>query len=292
VAINSKNNSIIIKSKEYIVDRFKFDNYLLDEAENEGAIVSLGNEFLGCKDGKIILSKGAIKSKAIIGCDGPLSRVNDSFGIIKSRKYFLGKQYVLKLKSDDDIYRTYFGEEFEDFFAWQVPVSKSISRVGIASMNHKSVNSKLNYFLRSKKINGKIIETNAGLIPLFNPIDKCYVHDKSMHAYLFGDASGLVKATTGGGIIPAFKAIDESFNDVINLKAPKVSSIKKELLLHLLVHNILEKYSDKDYDSLLSDCADKKIKGIIEGINRDNMSKMAVKLFFAKPSLIKHFKIR
>jgi flavin-dependent dehydrogenase len=283
---------LTLKSKEYVVDRQEFDNYLLNEAKNAGAKVSLCNEFLGCKNGKIILSQGAIKSKAIIGCDGPLSEVNKHFGIIKSRKYLLGKQYVMKIKSNEDIYSTYFGENFGDFFAWQVPLSKTISRVGVASANHLSVNSKLSNFLKEKKINGKIIEANAGLIPLFNPLDKCHLRDKYMDAYLFGDASGLVKATTGGGIIPAFKAIDEAFREVINLKPPRLTNIKKELFLHLLIHNILKNYSDNDYDSLLGDFSDKKAKSIIESINRDNMSKMAVKLFFSKPSIIRHFKIR
>jgi digeranylgeranylglycerophospholipid reductase len=291
VNLFSKNESLSIKSKEYVVDRFKFDNYLLKKAKNSGVKIFLNNEFKGVKKNKVILSNNTLKTKTLIGCDGPLSKVNKHFNIIKNMKYFLGKQYIIKNKTNINNYKVYFDEKFKDFFAWSVPVTKKLSRVGIASKEMNNVNNKLDYFIKSRKIKGKIIETNAGLIPLFNPFNSNYKKINDLNIYLFGDASGLVKATTGGGLIPAFKSINESMKNIILNKKLNLFESKKELLIHLFVHKIMCKFKDNDYDSILKDANSRNIKTSIENINRDNLSKLAFKIFVRNPHLIKYFKM-
>lgn len=292
IVLNSKNESITIKSKEYVVDRFEFDNYLLNRAKNAGAKLFLGNELKGVKNNTVILSNNSFKTKTLIGCDGPNSKVNKHFNIIKDMKYFLGKQYVMKTKNNLDSYNVYFDEKFKDFFAWSVPVTKNVSRVGIASKNMCSVNEKLDYFINSRKIKGEIIETNAGLIHVFNPLNSNYKKTKDLTVYLYGDASGLVKATTGGGIIPAFKSIDESINSIISNKKPLLFNSKKELTLHLLIHKIMCNFNNKDYDSIIKDAKSSSIKKSLESINRDNFAYLAFKIFMKNPYLIKYFKMR
>ncbi|MDD5499363.1 MAG: NAD(P)/FAD-dependent oxidoreductase [Candidatus Nanoarchaeia archaeon] len=291
IRLCSKNNELVIKSKEYVVDREKFDNYFLDRAKNAGAKVFLGQEFVNCKENKIIFSNNSINSARIIGCDGPLSRVNKVFGIIKKMKYLLGKQFVIKTKAKSDEYKAYFDEEFRDFFAWQVPVSKDLSRVGIASENHSSVNEKLNFFIKSRKIKGKIRGINAGLIPLFNPFASNYFKSRKISAYLFGDAAGFVKASTGGGIIPSFKAIDESLKSIINGKKPFLFNSKKELCAHLLAHNAMKKFNDNDYDSIIGSLKTKKSVKILQEISRDDFIRMGAKLLINNPWILRHFRI-
>ncbi|MFA5303047.1 MAG: NAD(P)/FAD-dependent oxidoreductase [Candidatus Nanoarchaeia archaeon] len=287
----SKNDSITLKSKEYVIDRFEFDTYLLKKAENAGAEIMLGNEFKGQKNGNIILSKNNFKTKNLIGCDGPASQVNKCFNIIKGMKYFLGKQYVIKIKNNPEAYNVYFDEFFHDFFAWSVPAAKNISRIGVASKDNDSINKKLKYFMDSRKIKGKIIETNAGLIPVFNPFNSNYSKTKDLNIYLFGDASGLVKATTGGGIIPAFKSINESMKSIILGKKPLLFGLKKELTFHLLAHKMMCKFKDKDYDSILNDAKSISVKKSLEKLNRDNFASLAVDIFMKNPKLIKYFKL-
>jgi len=279
VEIYSKNESFAVNSKEYIIDRFEFDNYLLGKSEDAGAKILLGSEFLGEKNGKIIMSKESITART------------KCFGLIKRMNYFLGKQYLIRMRSSPEAYKVYFDEKFRDFFAWIVPVSKTVSRVGIASKDMPSVNEKLKYFMNSRKIKGKILETNAGLIPLFNPLNSNHVKRLGMNVYLFGDASGLVKASTGGGIIPAFNSIDKSLPEIILGRTPKLLGIKKELILHLIAHNIMGNFKDTDYDSLITDAKDSRVKSVIEKISRDNFGLMALKLFLKKPGLVKYFKL-
>jgi geranylgeranyl reductase family protein len=287
----SKNNSLSLKSKEYVVDRHEFDNYLLKKAKDAGAKILLGNGFLGEKNGRIILEKSSFKANALIGCDGPVSAVNKRFGIIKRLEYFLGKQYVIRLNSNPDAYNVYFDKKFNDFFAWSVPVSKNVSRVGIASQDASSVNEKLEYFMKSRKIKGKIIETNAGLIPLFNPLNSNYMKNNDLSIYLFGDAAGLAKATTCGGIIPAFKSIDESMNSIISNKRPLLFNSKKELSLHLIAHKIMRNFTNKDYDSILKDAKSLGIKRELERINRDNFAMLAANILMKNPYLFKYLKL-
>ena len=206
-------------------------------------------------------------------------------------KYFLGKQYVMKTKTNLDSYNVYFDEFFHDFFAWSVPAAKNISRVGVASKDMASVNEKLDYFTKSRKIKGKIIETNAGLIPLFNPFNSNYAKTDDLAVYLFGDASGMVKATTGGGIIPAFKSINESMKSIVSSKKPQLFGLKKELAFHLLAHKTMCKFKDKDYDSIINDAKSSSIKKSLEKINRDNFASLSIDIFMKNPKLLKYFKL-
>ena len=282
----SKNEKLSIKSKEYVVNRYKFDNYFLKRSKDAGAKVFLGEEFINCKADKLFFSNKTVTSRVVIGCDGPSSKVNKAFGIIKNMKYLLGKQFVIKNKCDANSYDVFFDEKLKDFFAWMVPASPNLVRVGVASEDNSSVNEKLAYFLESRKIKGEIVETNAGLIPIFNPFHSNYFKSDEITAYLFGDAAGFVKASTGGGIIPSFKAIDESIKSVVSEKKPMLTNSKKELMIHLWAHNLMKKFVDKDYDSILRQLSDKKILNIIENINRDNFSLMAAKILLNKPGLL------
>lgn len=286
--INSKNESATINSHEYVVDRFKFDNYLLKKAKEAKAKIFLNNEFKGFKKNKLIFSKKSFKSKKIIGCDGPNSAVNKEFKINKNLNFFLGKQFVIKSKFfEKNSYETYFEEEFNDFFAWKVPISKKIVRIGVASTNMKSVNDKLDFLIKSKKIKGKIIEINAGLIPIFNPFNSNYKKINNLSVYLLGDAGGIVKATTGGGIIPSFKSINDSLNSIIKNKPINLLKTKAELITHLLIHNKISKFNDKKYDELIKELKKNEIKKIISSINRDNALKLGFKTISKNPNLIR-----
>ena len=71
---------------------------------------------------------------------------------------------------------------------------------------------------------------------------------------MIGDAATQLKSTTGGGIIPSLKAAKTLCDCIINKKDYNKEFKKqsgRELLLHLKIRNILNKFSDNDYDKLL-----------------------------------------
>jgi flavin-dependent dehydrogenase len=126
------------------------------------------------------------------------------------------------------------------------------------------------------------ISTQAGAIPLF---DKGFPTQRS-NIYLIGDAAGQVKATTGGGIVPALRA-SKVLRDCIangrNYDREWKRTVGKELSMHARIRKILDKMSEKDYTDTF-----KKIRNAkIGDSSRDNVVPMLLKLLLKKPSLIK-----
>ena len=103
----------------------------------------------------------------------------------------------------------------------------------------------------------EIIDYQAGLIPIY---DKKSVINRG-NVYLVGDAAGQVKATTGGGLVPGLKAAKILADCLINKKdyQKEIKKLNKKLWLHLKLREILNKFSNKDYDNLVKLMKKKKI---------------------------------
>ena len=59
----------------YILDRAKFDNYLVEKALDESVELYLGYKFLSREKGNLIFDHGGFKTDILVGADGPLSPV-------------------------------------------------------------------------------------------------------------------------------------------------------------------------------------------------------------------------
>ena len=126
VKVFSKNNHIMLPSKDIVIDRKKFDNYLAKKAEKYGANIFLNHKFIGVKGKYAVFTdkdKRFIKIKAdyIIGADGPLSDTAKSSDLFQDREFFFGMQARIKGKYDSSCYETYFGSICPGFFAWIIP---------------------------------------------------------------------------------------------------------------------------------------------------------------------------
>ncbi|MBI2655236.1 hypothetical protein HYX06_02315, partial [Candidatus Woesearchaeota archaeon] len=107
--------------------------------------------------------------------------------------------------------------------------------------------------------------------------------------YLIGDAAGQVKATTGGGIIPSLKAAQTLCDCIINSRNYNKEFKKqsgKELLLHLRVRNMLNKFSDKDYDRLLKLMSQEKVRKILKKYDRDTPVPLVANLLLKEPRFL------
>ena len=290
--IYSPNNKFIetrIKTN-YVICRKKFDNYLAEKAKKAGVKYYLNHSFKSCEkeDNKIISTlnnKGkqiTSNSDILIGADGPLSRVAES--INKNRKYVIGTQIEAKLKNNNVV-------EFYPFigcYAWIVPINKKEVRIGVVS--YKDSKKLFDKFIKGKLGNNyKIMENQSGIIPIFNPKTKV----QKDNIYLIGDSAGFVKATSGGGINQSLKAA-EILTDCINNNKNYDFEIKKKLFpslyLHLLIHKIMQKFNNNDWNNLIKTFNEPKLQKILQAESRDNIIKMLIKIAIAKPSLIKYTK--
>ena len=250
----------------------------------------LEHKYLGFTEGSISFANKnnkfvRVKSDILVGADGPLSDVAKSNRLFGKRDFYIGIQARVKGNFDPDIYEVYLGSICPDFFAWVVPESKTIARIGVGA---KRYSSKL--FLRFLGIKGikskDILDKQAGLIPIYNK-NICVNHK---NWFFVGDAAAQIKATTGGGLVPGLKAAEILADCILNNKnyRKELSSINKELSNHLRIRKVLDRFSDKDYNKLLKMLNNKKIKSILKQSNRDLSSKLVVNLLFSEPRFLRY----
>ena len=100
---------------------------------------------------------------------------------------------------------------------------------------------------------------------------------------MLGDAAGWVKATTGGGIVPAFYEVHNLVNCLVRRKDYKSNS--SNLKLHLLIRKVLNKFNDGEYDKLIGVLAKPRNKRLVENYSREKPLKLMWKLFLNEPKL-------
>ncbi|MBW2996344.1 geranylgeranyl reductase family protein [Candidatus Woesearchaeota archaeon] len=292
VRVYSKNNKIEIGIRDIVIDREKFDRYLARKAEKNGAKIHLNYKFLGIRGNNAVLADKNnkiinVEAEYIIGADGPLSDVAKSNAMVRKKEFFFGMQARIKGSYDPECYEVYLGSVCKDFFAWVLPESNKIARVGVACRsNTRSI---FKEFLDVKGIEDRnIIDFQAGLIPIFNK--KACVKRKNV--CLVGDAAGHVKATTGGGLVPGLKAAKVLANCIVNGKNYEkgLKKLNKELDIHLKIRNMLDRFNDKDYNKLLKLLKNRKIKHVLHKNSRDSPKKLVFKALIAKPSLLQYIK--
>ena len=165
------------------------------------------------------------KTDVLIGADGPNSKVR-RYITNKKTKFLVGKQALVKGNFDKNSFEVFFNVDV--FFSWIVPENSNYARVGYAYKKH---NKKYDEFVKSK---GKIMNWQAGLIPMFDP----FLKTQKNNIYVVGDAATQVKASTGGGIVPGLIAAEE-LNKSISKQKNYGFLWRKKLLKELYLHKKL-----------------------------------------------------
>tara|TARA_Y100000034_G_scaffold136706_1_gene215055 strand:- start:703 stop:1935 length:1233 start_codon:yes stop_codon:yes gene_type:complete len=326
--ISPTNKTIKIKLKHpnLVLDRAKFDKYLGKKAIDSGAKVKLNYKFQGFyrlknRHNKTIVLKYKNQNifctpNYLIGSDGPKSKISKIINKknqnksenknenetkrqqklkhkTKHQTYLVGIQARIKTKNNIQNINTNTLKfyPFKQGFAWLVPESKTIAKIGIASYtNQKKI---FNDFIkriekkhRTKINNNTIINYQAGLIPIYNPKLKLYKKINKINTYILGDAATHIKSTTAGGIIQsliAAKALTKSIKYNKNYHKLLRKSLNKDLLIHLIIRKILDNFSNQDYNYLFKLTNQKKIKKILSKYDRDNIIPMLIKIIIKEP---------
>ena len=290
VIVVSKSKKITVNIDEIVMWRDSFDMFVAEMAEEEGAKILLNHKFINLDGKNSIKVKDkkddkikAIKTDVIVGADGPYSYVAKAAGMDLNSKYYIGMQAKVKLKMDTTAFETHFGNGFPNFFGWCVPESDHVARLGIGCF--ENAQDHFFSFLQSRTGKKEVLCWESGLIPLYNPQKQI----QKGNVYLIGDAATQVKATTGGGIIPSLKAAQTLCDCIINKKNYNREFRKqsgKELLLHLRIRKILNKFSDKDYDTLLGLMDQEKVRKILKRYDRDTPIPLVINLLLKEPRFL------
>ncbi len=290
IMVFSKNEKVEIKLNEIVLDRSKLDTYWYRKAKKQGANFYLGYRFLDYKKHLRFREENKIRkmdTDILVGADGPLSKiywlVNNS-----KRDYFNAMQLTLDLENCGKSFETYFGSICPGFFAWVVPESRKRVRIGLAMKgNPKKYFNKFLQFRVGNDYRNKIISVQHGLIPFYSRIN---VQRKNI--FLVGDAANHVKATTGGGLIPGFKAANSLCYSIVSERSysSSLNRLSLELELSLKIRRVLNRFSDSDYNYLLKLMKEKKVKDVLNLYSRDEVFSLIWRLLLKEPRFLKFFR--
>ncbi|MBS3815419.1 MAG: NAD(P)/FAD-dependent oxidoreductase [Hadesarchaea archaeon] len=209
------------KTEAYVIDRANFDREMAEKSVRAGAnlhlkskcidisakedAVSVRTRNLGSGDTK------EIKSRLIIGADGPNSFVGRELGLIKNYEFLNCAQIEAMADINENTAELYFDNNYSPgFFSWIIPAGESF-RVGLGSLDGGSAQKLMRFIkkhpIASKKIMNKNFSITTGLIP--EPKSRKIYDDRVL---LVGDAAGQVKPITGGGLYMGLSCADMAVN--------------------------------------------------------------------------------
>jgi digeranylgeranylglycerophospholipid reductase len=148
--------------KAWSIDREKFDYWLLNFAEKNGAKIMMNTEFkdlhlnndsnvqkvIAKKDNKELV----IKPKTIIAADGVESKIAEKLGILKKTNDSIGHVYSWEMKNLNLKHLYYEQMFFGDFapraYGYIFPKSKNTANIGVGTTkNDRGLEEKFNIFL-------------------------------------------------------------------------------------------------------------------------------------------------
>jgi geranylgeranyl reductase family protein len=207
--------------RTYSVCRKLFDEGVVFQAINKGTDLLLSTKAVGAElaEDRIFVNlespygNSTIAAKLLCGADGAHSWVRRFFKMGRPREMMIGFQLeVTGYDGDPGMLDMYTGTDIAPgFFSWAIPTGET-TRIGTWSkpmiMNGRSSEDYLNSLQTNIELNSRFqgcreIGRYCGPVPsgIVKKIAKPRV-------VLFGDAAGICKPTTGGGIGPGFAQVD------------------------------------------------------------------------------------
>ncbi|MGY5871558.1 MAG: NAD(P)/FAD-dependent oxidoreductase [Candidatus Thorarchaeota archaeon] len=262
-----------------VIDRKLFDSWLATKAIDSGVEVTTKakvREFVREK-GKItgvrINSENIaeLNARAFVIAEGSRCRLSGSVGIPvvpKSSKLPAFQYEVAGVDIDDSNVEMFYGKQVAPgFFAWIIPLGDNRARIGLAARDRSKI--RLDALIRkhsiiSERMKGAKIERSLGGIVLVGmPISKM----ARENIVAVGDTAGIVKATTGGGVIlggMTARVAGRTVADALSTDAPISSTLSQynrkcksmvfnELRMMHLAQMALTSLDDKGIDSVVKD---------------------------------------
>jgi digeranylgeranylglycerophospholipid reductase len=201
----------------YVVDRRRFDRYLMTQAERAGTEVWLKTEGLGYApraDGNCEVylrqynQELSVTTRVLVGADGLQSQVGKWAGLqthIKITELAGCLQFIVDGVTTQGLLEIVTGHEWAPGgYAWVFPKGEGYAEIGlgvIATMTDRPAQWHLDKFIRQSFFRDRfadcrILEVQGGGVPLAAPLRTQYADNLIM----VGDAARHVNPITGGGL--------------------------------------------------------------------------------------------
>ena len=205
------------KALGYVVDRRRFDRYLMTQAERAGAEVWLKTEGLNYQpqpDGTCLIEMRrfnehiTVQAQILVGADGLQSQVGKWAGLhthIKLNELASCLQFITDRVETNGLLEIITGDQWAPGgYAWIFPKGHGYAEIGIGVIRSATVKNPQWYldqlihtsFLKERFKHVRILEIQGGGVPLAAPLVKQYADN----LILVGDAARHVNPITGGGI--------------------------------------------------------------------------------------------
>ncbi|MCK4453798.1 FAD-dependent oxidoreductase [Candidatus Parcubacteria bacterium] len=239
-----KTSKIIFKKSFFVMSHYKLDNLVAHLAQNSGAKIILNNKIddfpkefdphtkrgQGAEGTKIneVSPRYGVGVDRTIGCDGANSVIRRELNLSEPR-FFLAIQGFLEKKDNSNYLETW---ATNSGFIWRIPRGENIE-YGIME-DFKKAKNYFDRFLKEKKI--YLLKRKAAIIPqTLVPIIP-----KNSKITLCGDATGLTKPWSGGGVVWSLISADillKNFPDFIKYK----KEVNKFFLPKIIFSKIIKK---------------------------------------------------
>ena len=259
--------------RTYVVCRKRFDQYVVQMGMEAGAELWLDTVPLEANrtdDGvDLTVRRGEetlnVSCKLLIGADGAHSWTRRTFRMGRPKELMIGFQTeVVGYEGRDRWLEMYSGSAIAPgFFAWVIPSGFGTHRIGLWStadrLNGRSIESCYQDLMdhplwHDRFANTSEIARYCGPVP--SGMGKHPVKDRVM---LLGDAAGMAKPTTGGGIGPGFHQIQCIHEGLSRLVQANTLSEKHLKALTKQPWNLMKKEQERARtlrNLLVSDCTD------------------------------------
>ncbi len=283
VAPNGQSMLVDLDKVNLILDRARFDQWLLAAAVRNGAVLHLGERFTGYERRgggyDVVTTRGRYRARAIVGADGPFSAVARAAGIYGRRSFVMGWQgrceYPLLSPGVTEI-RLTLGE-----FSWIVPEDGTVARVGVIGPDTPDLRRDYQTLLDG----ARVLEDQSGLIPVYNPAQK--LRKPGENVFLIGDAATQVKATTYGGIIYGLLAAQYLAEDSSGYEARMNAKLGRDLWLSLQMREFMNAMTEEQANELIDIFEKDANREIVARHDRDFPSKFIVRLLLKETRLWK-----
>jgi digeranylgeranylglycerophospholipid reductase len=299
------------KREARVIDRRRFDAWLATRATDQGVEVTtntkvseIGRE--GVLDYRVKV-RGKINteltSNVYIIAEGSRCQLSGSIGlpiVEKSSKYPAFQYEVSGVDIDDGLVEMFYGRNVAPgFFAWIIPLGEKRARVGLAARNKSKIRLDAlihHHKIVSKRMEGAKIERSLGGIVLVGlPIARM----TNRNVIAVGDTAGIVKATTGGGVILggltaklAGKIIAEALSSsaiargIQQYEKQWKSMISNELRTMYLAQLALSSLSDKGLDSIIKDAANLGLLDAVKSEGDMDLQGSVIKKLLTNPRMV------
>ncbi|NWG02161.1 MAG: NAD(P)/FAD-dependent oxidoreductase [Syntrophaceae bacterium] len=293
----SKSARLELSSPDLVIERERLVKSLARLAEDAGTEVKLLHQFEGfAKFGKKVAvhfrnletnEEVQTSTDVLVGADGGLSAVSGGDSRNGHRlTALLQAKVFLHEQRDSSTCQVWFDSNHTKYFYWLIPESEQTAIVGLIADDACQTGVCLTRFLQNRHL--EPLEFQSAMVPMhrFGFAGEVLSNDRNI--FVVGDAAAQVKVTTVGGVVTGLHGAKALAHAILNGRnyTKALWELKIELNLHLLIRQVLNRFSQVDYDELLG-LIKGEFKDILEKWNRDELTQSFLRLIWTEPRLIK-----